>query len=89
MSTICFRIEKLSLILMVIGGFTFHLFWETKAYYVLTFYILLLPYAANGLQFIFEKIRKQCYNLSKRKKEKLEGGYKSKNGNNKSTMEQI
>ena len=82
-------IEKLSLILMVIGGFTFHLFWETKAYYVLTFYILLLPYAANGLQFIFEKIRKQCYNLSKRKKEKLEGGYKSKNGNNKSTMEQI
>ncbi len=83
------NIEKLSLILMVIGGFTFHLLWETKAYYVLTFYILLLPYAANGLQFIFEKIRKQCYNLSKRKKEKLEGGYKSENGNNKSTMEQI
>lgn len=82
-------IEKVSLILMVIGGFIFHLFWETKVYYVLTFYILLLPYAANGLQFTFEKIRKQCYNLSKRKKKKIQGGYESKNGNNKSTMEQI
>ena len=75
-------IEKLSLILMVIGGFAFHLVWETKAYYVLTFYILLLPYAANGLYVGFERIRKQIYTLRKEDR-------KSENGNNKSTMEQI
>lgn len=80
-------IEKLSLILMVIGGFLFHLLWETKAYYVLTFYILLLPYAANGLQIGFEKIKKQCYNLSERKK--VQGGNKEKDGKNKNTMEQV
>ena len=81
------NIEKLSLILMVIGGFTFHLLWETKAYYVLPYYLLLVPYAANGLQIGFEKIKKQCYNLSKRKK--LQGGYEERDGNNKNTMEQI
>ncbi len=80
-------VEKVSLIIMVIGGFLLHLIWETKAYYVLPYYLLLVPYAANGLQIGFEKIKKQCYNLSKRKK--LQGGYEEKNGNNKNTMEQI
>ncbi len=80
-------VEKVSLIIMVIGGFLLHLIWETKAYYVLPYYLLLVPYAANGLQIGFEKIKKQCYNLSKRKK--LQGGYEERDGNNKNTMEQI
>ena len=64
-------IERLSLILMVIGGFFFHLIWETKCYYVLTFYILLLPYAANGIYIVFEKVNNLLHTI-KNKKLKLE-----------------
>ncbi len=59
-------IERLSLILMVIGGFFFHLIWETKCYYVLTFYILLLPYAANGIYIVFEKINDFSHTIKNR-----------------------
>lgn len=60
-------IERLSLILMVIGGFLFHLIWETKCYYVLTFYILLLPYAANGIYIVFEKVNDFSYTIKNRR----------------------
>lgn len=60
-------IERLSLILMVIGGFFFHLIWETKCYYVLTFYILLLPYAANGIYIVFEKVNDFSYTIKNRR----------------------
>ena len=59
-------IERLSLILMVIGGFFFHLIWETKCYYVLTFYILILPYAANGIYIVFEKINDFSHTIKNR-----------------------
>ncbi len=59
-------IERLSLILMVIGGFFFHLIWETKCYYVLTFYILLLPYAANGIYIVSEKINDFSHTIKNR-----------------------
>ena len=35
--------------LIFLGGFTFHIIWETKAIYVIQYYFLLLPLAANGL----------------------------------------
>ena len=60
-------IERLSLILMVIGGFFFHLIWETKCYYVLTFYILLLPYAANGIYIVFEKVNDFSHTIKNRR----------------------
>ena len=39
-----------------IGGFIFHIIWETKAIYVIQYYFLLLPYTAYGLNYIFDKI---------------------------------
>ncbi len=33
----------------VLGGFLYHLLFEAKSYYALTYFILLLPYAAFGL----------------------------------------
>ena len=33
----------------VLGGFLYHLLFEAKSYYALTFFVLLLPYAALGL----------------------------------------
>lgn len=35
--------------MLFFGGFLFHLFWETKAIYVLQYYFLLLPFAAYGI----------------------------------------
>lgn len=48
------RFKKANLIeligaVVIIGGFLFHLFWETKAIYTYQYYMYLLPYAAHGL----------------------------------------
>lgn len=49
-------IQQIALALIFLGGFTFHLFWETKSDYVLPYFILLIPYAAAGWHdFIFDK----------------------------------
>lgn len=49
-------IQQIGLALVFLGGFTFHLFWETKSDYVLPYFILLIPYAAAGWHdFIFSK----------------------------------
>ena len=47
---------KALLPIIFIGGFIFHLIWETKAIYVIQYYFLLLPYAAFGLYLLTEKI---------------------------------
>ena len=58
---------KLLLIITFIGGATFHFFlWETKAIYVIQYYFLLLPYAAIGLDKIFELIENRRQNGKKR-----------------------
>lgn len=48
--------KEMLLILIFFGGFIFHIFWEAKSLYTLTFAILLLPYAAKGLEDIFNVI---------------------------------
>ncbi len=40
-----------------VGGFTFLLFWETKAQYAITYFILLFPYAFNGYEMLLERGR--------------------------------
>lgn len=44
------------IILIFLGGFVFHIIWETKSSYVIIYYILLLPYSALGLESIFKNI---------------------------------
>ena len=48
-------VNKSFLLLSFIGGFTFFLFWETKAQYAVTYYVLLFPYAASGYELLLEK----------------------------------
>lgn len=51
-------IERLLLIVTFIGGLVFHfVLWETKSIYVLPYYFLLLPYAAIGINKLFENIQ--------------------------------
>ena len=58
---------KLLLIIIFIGGAAFHfLLWETKAIYVIQYYFLLLPYAAIGLDKIFEIIENRRQNGAQR-----------------------
>lgn len=40
---------QLIFLLIFFGGFVLHFFWEAKSYYVMTYFILLFPYASFGL----------------------------------------
>ena len=44
------------LLITFVGGFLFHILWETKAIYVLPFYIMLLPSTADGICVLSSKI---------------------------------
>lgn len=41
--------------LVVVGGFIFHTLWEAKAQYILPYFILLIPFSANGYGFMLKK----------------------------------
>ena len=49
------KIDELLLAVCVFGGFLFHSFWETKSIYLYQYFLLLLPYAANGLFALFNR----------------------------------
>ncbi|MDO5547838.1 MAG: hypothetical protein Q4F79_05045 [Eubacteriales bacterium] len=42
--------------MIVIGGFLFHLFWEAKAQYTLSYFVLLLPCAVAGYSSLLDKL---------------------------------
>lgn len=62
-----FDLTKAILPVIIIGGFLFHILWETKAIYVIQYYFLLLPYAAYGLVYILDKLIIKYKNLRYKK----------------------
>lgn len=52
--------------MIFIGGFTFYLFWETKSRYALMFYVVLIPCAIRGYNYLnvyistFDKNKRRC-----------------------------
>lgn len=50
------KIQQLGFAIVFIGGFLFHTFWEGKAQYVFTYFILIIPYAVNGLKIGINKL---------------------------------
>lgn len=52
-------------VIYLIGGFLFHVFWETKSQYVYMYVLCLVPLSAYGLNLLYEKIR--VYISAKRK----------------------
>lgn len=42
--------------LFVLGGLLFHLFWEANARYIFPYSLMLLPYSAFGIQYLFDGI---------------------------------
>lgn len=41
--------------LIILGGFFYHLIFEAKSQYILVYFVMLIPYAANGLYFAARK----------------------------------
>ena len=50
------NLKQAFLPIIFIGGFLFHIIWETKAIYVIQYYFLLLPFAAYGINYFTENI---------------------------------
>ena len=49
--------QELMSIIIVIGGFVFHIFWESKPQYVLPYFVLFIPLAAYGYVLLVNKIK--------------------------------
>lgn len=56
------KIKELIFSIIFIGGFIFHLIWEAKCQYTITYFILLIPYSVLGYKFIGDELIK-LYNL--------------------------
>jgi len=48
--------KKSFFILAFLGGFTFHIFWEAKTQYSVSYMVLLLPVAVQGFGLLFAKL---------------------------------
>lgn len=57
------KLEQLILPIIVIGGFLFHTIWEAKSQYVVTYFVLLLPYSLLG----WKLLCKEIYSLIEKK----------------------
>ncbi len=51
-----FGFTELILATTFVGGFLFHIVWEAKGQYTLSYYVLLFPYAISGLIMLTEKM---------------------------------
>ena len=50
--------KEFLLLVIFLGGFLFHILWETKSIYVIPYFVLLLPYAAAGIYELIKIINK-------------------------------
>lgn len=49
--------KELMSMIIVIGGFVFHIFWESKPQYVLPYFVLFIPLAAEGYVNLVDRIK--------------------------------
>ena len=63
------KFKELIFAIIFIGGFVFHLIWEAKCQYTITYFVLLIPYSIVGYKKTSEKIL-QIYNKSLEKLKK-------------------
>ena len=62
--------EILLLALIFLGGFSFHLLWETKSRYIIPYIIILIPVSVGGIEVIIQKIKDE-YKKRKKKAKKV------------------
>ena len=56
--------KKSFFLLVFVGGFLFHIAWEAKTQYSVTYSMLLLPYCAMGVDCIFDKAENAEYKIN-------------------------
>ena len=54
-----YKLSEMLLLLVFLGGFVFHLFWESKSAYALFFWIILFPYTCIGYGMVFDALDKR------------------------------
>ena len=65
------KFKELTLAIIFIGGFLFHIIWEAKCQYTVTYFILLIPYSVLGYStFINHKIKNLEEKIKNEKEEK-------------------
>ena len=52
-------VEHLGLLITVIGGFIFYIFWEAKSRYVFPYFVMMIPMAACGWDLMLQKLSVQ------------------------------
>ncbi len=52
------KIEKYVFLICIVGGFLFSIIWEAKTRYVFPYFIMMIPYAAIGIQILVNKMFK-------------------------------
>ncbi len=65
------KIEAVLPLLILLGGYLFHIFWEVKGRYGLFYFVLVLPVAAAGLCDLTQYIRKRKEKRYEQKKESI------------------
>ena len=48
-------VEHLTLLIAIIGGFIFYIFWEAKSRYTLPYFVMMIPMAAAGWELLAQK----------------------------------
>lgn len=66
------------LIMIFVGGFLFHVFWEAKAQYTISYAVLLIPYAVSGYGALTEKMIKLSEVLRRKRSAKEIGEQREK-----------
>ncbi len=49
-------VEHLTLLIVVIGGFIFYIFWEAKSRYIFPYFMMMIPAAAMGWDMLLQKM---------------------------------
>lgn len=50
------RIEQLFLLIVILGGFFFHMIWEAKSQYIYPYFVMMIPLAAVGMSELCGKV---------------------------------
>lgn len=58
-------LHRLLLPMIFIGGFIFHMFWEAKCQYTVTYFVLLIPYCVKGLMDMTDEIADWILHIKK------------------------
>ncbi|MCI8599230.1 MAG: hypothetical protein HFJ10_12470 [Lachnospiraceae bacterium] len=61
------KIEQLILMIVILGGFCFHIIWEAKSQYIFPYFVILLPYGAVGLSDLLPQFARLFQKVKNRK----------------------